>query len=238
MNKGLALLTASILLIASSFAYGQAYVGASVGQTDYEALTNKATSFGAVVGYKLNDYFAIEGGYSDWGNTEDSLLGTVKLSADAFNLSALVMYPVSDKIDIYARGGAYFWDASVSEQVYVGVYLEDDGTDFGYGAGINFDITDSVGVFLEYMMLNGDGEDPTNISAGLKFSFGGNKTDRNRGQGRRLIPGNTYEPSQQSAKSETPAYIDELQALATLRDDGIITEEEFQKQKAKILNSK
>jgi hypothetical protein len=36
-------------------------------------------------------------------------------------------------------------------------------------------------------------------------------------------------------KPEIPSYIDELKALASLRDDGIITEEEFQKQKAEIL---
>jgi cytochrome c-type biogenesis protein CcmH/NrfG len=36
-------------------------------------------------------------------------------------------------------------------------------------------------------------------------------------------------------ETNTPAYIDELKALASLRDDGIITEEEFQKQKAEIL---
>ena len=34
---------------------------------------------------------------------------------------------------------------------------------------------------------------------------------------------------------EIPSYIDELRALASLRDDGIITEEEFQKQRAEIL---
>lgn len=36
-------------------------------------------------------------------------------------------------------------------------------------------------------------------------------------------------------KSEALSYIDELNALAKLRDDGILTEEEFQQQKAKVL---
>ena len=36
-------------------------------------------------------------------------------------------------------------------------------------------------------------------------------------------------------KPETPTYIAELKALVTLRDDGIISEAEFQKQKAEIL---
>jgi hypothetical protein len=36
-------------------------------------------------------------------------------------------------------------------------------------------------------------------------------------------------------ESEIPSYIAELKALAKLRDDGILTEDEFQKQKAKIL---
>jgi len=39
----------------------------------------------------------------------------------------------------------------------------------------------------------------------------------------------------QHAKSNTASYIDELKALAALRDDGIITEDEFQTQKAEIL---
>jgi len=38
-----------------------------------------------------------------------------------------------------------------------------------------------------------------------------------------------------SNRFDRPHYTDELKALATLRDDGIITEEEFQKQKAEIL---
>ena len=41
--------------------------------------------------------------------------------------------------------------------------------------------------------------------------------------------------SDDEEESETPAYIAELKALATLRDDGIISEAEFQKQKAEIL---
>lgn len=35
--------------------------------------------------------------------------------------------------------------------------------------------------------------------------------------------------------SKSTSYIDELKALAALRDDGIINEDEFQKQKAEIL---
>jgi len=41
--------------------------------------------------------------------------------------------------------------------------------------------------------------------------------------------------SYDSNQSAHPSYIDELKALATLRDDGIITEDEFQKQKSEIL---
>jgi len=37
-----------------------------------------------------------------------------------------------------------------------------------------------------------------------------------------------------SKKLATPLYIEELRALSKLRDDGIITEDEFQKQKAEI----
>jgi hypothetical protein len=47
-------------------------------------------------------------------------------------------------------------------------------------------------------------------------------------------------PTTDNSDSNQPApssYIEELKALVTLRDDGIITEEEFQKQKSKILEN-
>ena len=44
-----------------------------------------------------------------------------------------------------------------------------------------------------------------------------------------------YVEAKQDMKPGAASYIEELQALATLRDDGIITEEEFEKQKAAIL---
>jgi hypothetical protein len=40
---------------------------------------------------------------------------------------------------------------------------------------------------------------------------------------------------EESEEASPTSYIDELKALAELRDDGIITEDEFQKQKADIL---
>ena len=40
---------------------------------------------------------------------------------------------------------------------------------------------------------------------------------------------------EKNQKLDKSSYIDELKALAALRDDGILTEEEFQKQKAEIM---
>jgi len=47
-----------------------------------------------------------------------------------------------------------------------------------------------------------------------------------------------HQPVAPSQGIDNTSYIDELRALASLRDDGIISEEEFQKQKAKILSRK
>ena len=44
-----------------------------------------------------------------------------------------------------------------------------------------------------------------------------------------------YVEVEQNKESKQTSYVDELKALATLRDDGIITEDEFQRQKAEIL---
>jgi len=242
VKKGIILIAASVLLIASSFAYGEGYIGVSAGQSDYGDDGfgfDKGTSLGILAGYKLNEYIAIEGGYTDLGDAEDDIAPIWTASGSTINLSAIAIFPIAEIIDIYAKAGAYYWDAKVSEAGY-GKLVDDTGTDLGYGVGINVNFTDSVGLFIEYLGLNVDGDDASNISAGIKVRFGGSSSSNKKSTGRRLVPGSTYESSQQSvnqnAGSETPSYINELEALATLRDDRIITEVEFQKQKAKILN--
>jgi len=46
-----------------------------------------------------------------------------------------------------------------------------------------------------------------------------------------------FAESKQTKRINSPSHISELEALETLRNDGILTENEFQKQKAKILGN-
>jgi hypothetical protein len=43
------------------------------------------------------------------------------------------------------------------------------------------------------------------------------------------------QPSQQSANTEEPAYLGELEKLGQLRDQGVITEEEFAAKKKQLM---
>ncbi len=171
MKKGITCFTALALLLGSSYSFAEFYIGASVGQTNQEFSRGKGTSFGGVVGYKFNKYLAIEGGYSDYGNTQGRYLLGIhpSTSVDTFNVSAIAMFPISKRFNIYTRAGVHDWKSSTKLGHFV--LANANGTDFGYGGGVNFNFTDTSGMFVEYRSLNIDGENTDNISVGMKIGY-------------------------------------------------------------------
>ena len=76
------------------------------------------------------------------------------------------------------------------------------------------------------------GEDDSIKSLGFNFSI---NTTNIAIYNCELSPKHSKPTESGYEKSEALSYIDEIKALAKLRDDGILTEEEFQQQKAKVL---
>jgi hypothetical protein len=72
-----------------------------------------------------------------------------------------------------------------------------------------------------HIMIAGTGIDYSGYTKGSAQAFDCNKVTQNE--------------ESESPSHTSSSYLDEIKALATLRDDGIITEDEFQKQKADIL---
>ena len=100
---------------------GNLFVAAGVGRADLSedfdgfGVDTDSTAWRLTVGWRFNDYLAIEGGYQNFGRFEQTLeiddgVADVSLKADGFTIGATGTLPLGGRLALFARAGAYFWD--------------------------------------------------------------------------------------------------------------------------------
>jgi opacity protein-like surface antigen len=157
--------------ITTSLANASGYIGASDGQADIdESGFDNSTSFSLTGGYKFTDNFAIEVSYIDLGDSDDDIAPVWTVEADGFDFSVVGILPVSEKVDLFAKVGAFMWDATIDEEGF-GEIASDDGTDLSYGLGAAFKLNENFNVSLQYQMFDLDDTDVSNISLGVGYNF-------------------------------------------------------------------
>lgn len=142
------------------------YIGASVGQADYDLsesdfdaafaaagftsatdIDDDDTGYKAFVGWQFHKNFAVELGYVDLGeydiDTNITAPTTAAYSGDAevdgFALSLVGSYPVTEKFSVLGRVGAYTWDVDSDGSTTVGATLVNLDVDDD-GTDINFGV--------------------------------------------------------------------------------------------------
>lgn len=120
-------------------------------------------------------YIGMEASATYFGN-----YGGDALSADVkgYGISLLGRLPLSDNWGLYAKGGQFFWDTDVDSAL--GSYSI-DGDDFFYGVGMDFGLTSSVSMIVEYNRYDIDtrvddlpGAESTDLDTlqvGVRFRF-------------------------------------------------------------------
>lgn len=171
-------LYATILLLGSSTAALAAdngiYLGAAVGRSNLEIddlagieaadFEGDDTGYKLIVGIRPLDWLAIEANYVNFGEAEDTVLGT-RLSADGDGISAYAVgfLPIGP-VDLYAKGGFIAWDTKV-------VGFDEDGNDFAYGVGAQFRLL-GLSVRAEYEKFDiDDVDDLSMLSIGVTYTF-------------------------------------------------------------------
>ena len=151
----------------------------------------KDTSDKFLLGYKFNPYFSLEGGYFDLGQftyrSTTVPAGTLdgKIDITGWNLDAVGMLPVADKLSAFARVGLQYAEAKDSFIGTGAVAVTNPNpskrdTNIKYGVGLQYDINDSVGLRGEwerYRINDGIGNhgDVDTYTVGLVVMFGGEK---------------------------------------------------------------
>lgn len=138
-----ALLSAAIALPAH--ADSGAYAGIKVGsnRVGFNALSKSSdTAYGALLGYKYNRNFAVEGEYTDLGRFTTA--AGINGKTDVWGLSAVGILPLEDRFAVYGKLGIARSDTSTSAATGA------NRTAATYGLGGQFDATHMVGFRLSW----------------------------------------------------------------------------------------
>jgi OOP family OmpA-OmpF porin len=178
------------------------YVGGNIGMStaniDEEKITQNLTNasytdderdlgYKLFGGYQFNKYFALEGGYFNLGKFDYALstaTGTAKgnIKIMGVNLDAVATLPVTEKFSAFGRVGANYARAKDSFSSTGSISFADtdpkkNDLNYKFGAGLQYAITDAVGIRLEaerYRIDDAVGNmgDIDLFSIGLTYRFG------------------------------------------------------------------
>ena len=168
---------------ASSFAAGNEsglYVGGNFGYVKIDGeddFDDDNQVYQGLLGYRINPYIAVEGGYIDFGKYGNHLANA---KTDGYTGALKLIAPIGDRVDVYAKGGQLWYDTDYSIAGYNGT--DSDKAVFA-GAGVGFKVTDNLVLNAEYTWYDVDldasdvrnGEetntDFNQVTAGVEYRF-------------------------------------------------------------------
>ncbi|NOI24220.1 porin family protein [Vibrio mediterranei] len=141
----LALVGASTSAFADAWLYG----GVSAGRADYNG--NSDTPMGFHVGTGILPIIGIEGGYWKHGNFDGTSEGKKGYAELGSWYAALKPSIDIGPVQLYAKGGLHYYNADYKD----GLSGNDSGTDFMYGVGAEYFVTDMLSVGASWQRFNG-----------------------------------------------------------------------------------
>jgi OmpA-OmpF porin, OOP family len=154
----------------------------------HSSVDDTDTAYKLQLGYQVNQYFAVEGGYINFGKTTyhasaPGQTGSSESKAEGVNLDAVGILPVTDRLSVFAKAGAVYAKVKYSYAVHTGLGDSTgsaDSTDLKgtWGVGASFDVTKNLAIRAEYEQFhklgNKDKTGEANVdlmSAGVVYKF-------------------------------------------------------------------
>lgn len=138
-------------------------------------------------GYKLNAWFGVEAGYVDLGKVDGDFTitapvagrGSASADVDGFAAFAVARYPVLPRLDVFGKIGAFVWDVDGVAEFTAGATRfstrdDDNGVSAAFGLGAKYDISDTLGLRVEwerYADISEDDNDADLFSIGFEVHF-------------------------------------------------------------------
>lgn len=192
MNKKIAFLGA-LLFAGSSVASEPTdpwYAGIRVGATHYSDFESDPILNGKVdrdnlggglfLGYNLNDWFALETGYTNLGKIE--IGEQAKINSQTLELVGKFTWKATESLDLFAKAGGFMYKTKGEKQLSG---LDEKDIDGTLGLGVEHHFTESLSARVEYqfyhnLTLNDKGYrsewDTHLVALGLVYNWGGKDT--------------------------------------------------------------
>jgi OmpA-OmpF porin, OOP family len=148
--------------------------------------SDTATAYGVDVGYQFLRYFAVEGGYTDFGSATGDINillnppgnAHIDTHAKGETLFAVGILPVSDRFSFFGKLGILTYTQDLNGNVSViGVgsqsipKFSDSGTTSGIGVGGSFAIADHFGLRLGFTRFHAVGDEKNTGQGTIDLSY-------------------------------------------------------------------
>ena len=175
------ILSVLLLMPLGAYADNGFFVGGSIGSAelsdDFDGLNidTDTTSFRITGGWQFNDYFAVEGGYHNFGDFEQRIEVngtpvTASLSADGFTLGVGGYLPLGERFSLLGRFGMFFWDGN-AEINNVSQATPEDSNPY-FGAGVGYAVTESFLISGDLTRYELEDANSNVLSIGFQYRFG------------------------------------------------------------------
>ncbi len=145
----------------SSYFAGDNYTETETGN---DSTSEDTTSLGLRLGYQFNEYIALELGYHQYGESDDTYTdeyGDVisdKVETSSISAGLKAILPLSEQFSLFARAGMAKWDlkatstdSSAPGDVFV---LNQDDNDIYYGVGAEYSFNETISLGIEYSVID------------------------------------------------------------------------------------
>lgn len=183
MNMKKTLLAAAataLLLPAASFAAEPGfYFGGKIGASSsgQNAFDDADTSYGLYGGYRFNQFFALEGEFTDFGNIEVDLsdldFNNTRTQPRSWGMRAVGFMPINPNFDLMANIGHHSFDLNPrDDQGFRQVIGRSSSSDWTYGLGAQFNFANSLSLRTNYQRYEfREAGRSDEISLGLHYRF-------------------------------------------------------------------
>ncbi|MCX4029811.1 outer membrane beta-barrel protein [Endozoicomonas sp. SM1973] len=171
------------------------YYNQSISETKSYKHTERNAVGKLFSGYRINKYFAIEldylkmddleGEQRNWptgGIGEFGVESSAKV--DALGIKTIAIYPINNRIDVYASLGAKNWRVKETTKYYYPIRSDKEnkkekGVSASYGLGANYNISKNLAVGMQWERINDVGDKKLNfgqtdidvITASFQYNF-------------------------------------------------------------------
>lgn len=171
------ILLAALIAFAPAFAQAQGFIELGIGQASVDlpdfpgvSVDDTDTTWAISGGYMFHPSFGAEVGYRDLGEvTLSGPGGSGSIGVTGIMLGAVGRLAVAERLSIVPRFGLYLWEVEASSTT--GFRDSDDGNDFYFGIGADFQINRQAHVGLHFARFDIGGDDIDVIEAKLGFRF-------------------------------------------------------------------